>query len=348
MRYSMRWYGPGDPVSLEWIRQVPGLDGIVTALDDFPPGEVWTPDAITERQQTLARHGFEWLVTESVPVHESIKLGEPERDRYIERFAQSVQNLGAAGVTVLCYNFMPVFDWFRTDLALPLADGSTTMQYREAELARYDLTQGMERRAFWPAGFSGTELSALLARYRSVDAERLLEHLRYFLRAVVPVAEAAGVRLAIHPDDPPWPIFGLPRIVSDAEGIRQVLDAVDSPSNGLTLCTGALGALPANDLTAMAEAFGPRVNFVHARNVRRTGDREFHEVAHAGHAGDVDLVSVLVTLLRSGYGGPIRPDHGRMVWGETGTPGYGLYDRAMGVTYLQGVVDGLQHRRQKP
>ena len=340
MVYTLRWFGPEDPVTLDRVRQVPGLDGIVTALHDVPAGSPWTPEAVGERVRLLAEHGLSWVVAESVPVSEEIKTAGPKRDEHVEAWAASLRALAAAGVRTVCYNFMPVFDWMRTDLAMPLEDGSFAMAYDEAELAKIDLSRGFERRAAWASGYTGEELRAAIARYEGIDERRLREHLAAFLADVVPVAEALGMRLAVHPDDPPWSVFGLPRIVKDAEDIRSLLGAVESEANGLTLCTGALGASRANDLVAMAREFAPRVAFVHARNVRFTGERTFHEVAHHRSAGDLDLPAVLRALFEAGVDVPIRPDHGRMLWGEQAVPGYGLYDRALGLAYLQGIEHG--------
>jgi mannonate dehydratase len=342
--YTLRWFGPEDPVTLDKVRQVPGLDGVVTALHDVPAGVAWTPEAVRERAELLAAHGLRWLVVESIPVSEEVKTAGPRRDEHVEAWAASLRAVAAAGVTTVCYNFMPVFDWLRTDLAMPLEDGSFAMAYDEAELAKYDVSKGFERRAAWASGYTGEELKAAIARYEAMDEKRLREHLAAFLADVVPVAEEAGVRLAIHPDDPPWSVFGLPRIVKDASDLRFIVGAVDSAANGLTLCTGALGASRANDLVAMAREFAPRVAFVHARNVRHTGDRVFHEVAHHTSAGDLDLPGVMRALLDAGVDVPIRPDHGRMLWGEEAIPGYGLYDRAIGLAYLQGIEHGYRLR----
>jgi mannonate dehydratase len=290
VKFTFRWFGSDDPVMLAAIQQIPGIEGIVTALHQLPAGAVWPLEEICERKRLLGEYGFEWAVAESILVHQSIKLGEPERDRYIENYAMSIRNLGQAGVGTLCYNFMPVFfDWFRTELAYALPDACNTMCYVHDDLERYDLTLGMEQRIACTQGYTGEQLAELFERYRDVDSERLFSNLVYFLEAIVPAAEEAGVSLAIHPDDPPWPIFGLPRIVNEAAGIRRILDAVDSPNNGLTFCTGSLGASSRNDLVAMAREFAPRVHFVHARNVKRTGERDFYECAHPVICGDVDI-----------------------------------------------------------
>src|SRR5690606_35533638 len=210
VKYTMRWFGEEDPVSLSSLRQVPGLDGVVTALAEVPAGTAWSRELIDERVRLLTDHGLSWLVVESIPVSEEIKTASHLRDAHVEAWAQSLRQVAAVGVTTVCYNFMPVFDWMRTDFAMPLADGSTAMAYDEADLARFDLSRGMERLAAWSSGYDGAQLAAAFARYDDIDEARLRDNLAAFLRDVVPVAEEVGVRLAIHPDDPPWSIFGLP------------------------------------------------------------------------------------------------------------------------------------------
>ena len=341
---SFRWFGPDDRVTLENIRQIPGVEGIVSALHDVPPGEVWPRDALLRLGDRIAAAGLRFAVAESIPVHEDIKLGRPRRDRLIENYCRSVGNLGEAGVPILCYNFMPVFDWFRTELALRLPDGSLSMAYDDAALARIDLSCGMGGLAAWAGSYDGAGLAELLAAYRGVDAERLWENLGYFLERVVPAAESAGVLLALHPDDPPWAIFGLPRIVTDGPALERVVSLVASPANGITFCTGSLGALVANDLPAMVRRLGSQIHFAHCRNVRITGEQKFEETPHPSRFGGVDMLEVLRALREVGFDGPMRPDHGRMIWGETGRPGYGLHDRALGAMYLQGLWEGLNER----
>ena len=341
MQMSMRWYGGDDPVSLQHIRQIPGVIGIVSALHGLKPGELWTVEQVAVHRAEIEAVGLRWLVAESIPMHESIKLGLPERDQHIEIYQQSIRNIGEQGVRVLCYNFMPVFSWMRTDLAMPLADGSTTLAFSHAVMNQYDLSKGTGSLRGSDEFFTGEELTGMVAAYQAVGEKNLFENMAYFLKAVVPVAEEADVLLALHPDDPPWPIFGLPRVVRDAATIQRILDVVDSPYNGITFCTGSLGASPANDLPAMIRQFAHRVHFAHVRNVKTTGDREFHETEHPSQFGDVDMREVITALLAVGFDGPIRPDHGRMIWGEGGNPGYGLFDRALGATYLQGVIEGL-------
>jgi mannonate dehydratase len=255
-----------------------------------------------------------------------------------------VRAMGELGIPVLCYNFMPIFDWTRTDLAEVQPDGSTALSYDDQALARIDLSRGTGDLPGWSAAYDAKSLQALLAAYKEIDAERLWENLAYFLERVVPEAERAGVRMAIHPDDPPWSIFGLPRIITSGAAFERLIDLVDSPSNGVTFCTGSLGADPNNDLPAIARTVGGRgrIHFAHCRNVAITGQRQFHEAPHPSRFGDVPMRDVLSALVDVGFTGPMRPDHGRMIWGEHGRPGYGLHDRALGAMYLQGLWEGLE------
>ncbi|HEY7194079.1 MAG TPA: mannonate dehydratase [Gemmatimonadales bacterium] len=340
---TFRWFGPSDLIPLAHIRQIPGVKGVVSALYDVPVGEAWPRDRLERLAAEIDSAGLALTVVESIPVHEDIKLGRSTRDRLIANYCESVRAMGALGVSVLCYNFMPVFDWMRTDLALRLPDGSTALAYDDRALAAVDLSRGTGDLPGWAAAYDSRALQALLAAYREVHAEQLWEHLAYFLERVVPVAAAAGVRMAIHPDDPPWPIFGLPRIICRGADLDRLVKLVDSPANGVTFCTGSLGALPDNDLPAMARRLGGqgRIHFAHCRNVRITGARLFHETPHPSALGGVDLGAVLRALRETGFAGPMRPDHGRMIWGERGRPGYGLYDRALGAMYLQGLWEGL-------
>jgi mannonate dehydratase len=348
MQTTFRWFGPSDPIPLGFIKQIPGITGVVSALYDVPVGAAWPRHKLEALAGQIADAGLELAVVESIPVHEDIKLGRPTRDRLVDQYCESVRHMGEAGVRVLCYNFMPIFDWTRTTLALPLGDGSTALAYNHADLARFDLSRGTGDLPGWAAAYDADSLRALLVAYTFVNEEALWEHLAYFLERVVPAAEAVNVKLAIHPDDPPWPIFGLPRIITNAAALDRLTRLVDRPANGVTFCTGSLGAAPDNDLPAMIRQLGARgrIHFMHCRNVRRTGDQAFQETAHPSRFGDVDMFEVLCALADVAYAGPMRPDHGRMIWGEQGRPGYGLYDRALGATYLQGLWEGIVRRRQ--
>ena len=340
---TFRWFGTRDPIPLTYIRQVPAVRGIVSSLFDIPVGEPWPLDRITALRAEVERHGMSLTVIESVPVHEDIKLGRPTRDRFIDNYCESVRNMGRAGVPVLCYNFMPVFDWMRTDLARQLDDGSTALAYDDAALAKIDLSRGTADLPGWATTYTSAALKKLLDAYRSVSEDKLWENFAYFLERVVPVAAASDVRMALHPDDPPWSIFGLPRIITSGAALERVTNIVDDPANGITFCAGSLAADPKNDLPAIVRGLGSRsrIHFVHLRNIKRTGPRSFQETAHPSELGDIDMRSMIATLHETGFDGPIRSDHGRMIWGETGQPGYGLHDRALGAMYLHGLWEGI-------
>lgn len=337
MQLSFRWFGPEDPVRLAEIRQIPGMHGVVTALHDVPTGEVWPLEALKQRRATIDEGGLDFKVVESIPVHEDIKLGRPTRDRFIDAFCTSIEHVAAVGVDVVCYNFMPVFDWTRTDLTFPLPDGSTTLAYDDAATRQLENADDLTTLPGWPSTDDPDEIKSLVAAYQTVSEDALWSHLGYFLERVIPVAAANDVRLAIHPDDPPWPLLGLPRIITDGDALERVTQIVDHSANGITLCTGSLGANPTVDLPAIVRQLEDRIHFVHVRNVAVTGSSQFYETAHPD--GDLDLSAVIRVLKEVGYTGPLRPDHGRMIWGENGRPGYGLYDRALGATYLRGLWD---------
>jgi len=340
MTFTLRWFGPDDPVTLHAIRQIPGVDGIVTALHDVPAGTAWTRAAVRERVRLLADHGFRWTVAESVPIPDAVKLEDPDRDEQVDAFRQSLRALADAEVRVVCYNFMPVIDWFRSELHAPVGDGSTAMRYRQADVDALDLGAGLPRLAAWNRGFDGPELARRIARFAERGPEGLRHSLASFLVDVLPVAEEVGIRLALHPDDPPWPILGIPRIAGTRDDLRWIVKLDDRAAHGLTFCTGALGAMPDANLPGMAGEMAGRVHFLHARNIRHEGERSFLETAHLRRAGDLDLPAVLDALLAAGFDGPIRPDHGRTLFGEPGLPGYGLADRAIGLGYLHGIVEG--------
>lgn len=343
VKMSFRWYGDADPVSLQYIRQIPGVTQIVSAVYDEPVGEVWPLAKIEALKARIEAAGLRFEVVESVPVHEDIKLGKPSRDRLIANYQQTLRHLAAAGIRVVCYNFMPVFDWTRTELAKTLEDGSTCLAFSTAEVERIDPVEGISLPG-WDSSYQPGQLQALLAEYREIDEARLWANLEYFLKAIVPVAAECGIRMAIHPDDPPRPIFGLPRIVKNRDDLARILKAVDHPANGLTLCSGSLGAGPQNDVEALVREFGAmgRIHFAHIRNVKITPEGDFEESAHLSSCGSLDIAAIVKAYHDTGFTGYVRPDHGRMIWGETGKPGYGLYDRALGAVYLNGLWEALQ------
>jgi mannonate dehydratase len=339
---TFRWYGESDPVKLEYIRQIPGMYGIVSAIYDVPVGEVWPVEKLQALRDRIEGAGLKFEVVESVPVHEDIKLGKPTRDRLIANFQQNIRNCAAVGVKVICYNFMPVFDWTRTEMAKVLPDGSTTLAFDAAEVAKIDPEQGISLPG-WDASYKPEELKSLLAEYKSVGEEQLWAHLEYFLKAIIPVAEEAGVKMAMHPDDPPRPIFGLPRIVKNRDDYARLLSIVDTPVNGITLCSGSLGADLCNNVEALVREFGARgrIHFGHLRNVKVEPDGTFYEATHHSCDGSLDMAAIVKAYYDVGFEGYWRPDHGRMIWGETGKPGYGLYDRALGAVYLNGLWEAV-------
>ncbi len=356
MKMTMRWYGKqDDPVKIDYIRQVPGMTGIVGSLFDVPVGEVWPEDKILALKTDVEQAGLTLEVIESVNIHEDIKLGLPSRDRYIENYKETIRRLAKNGIKVICYNFMPVFDWMKTEMAYPLEDGSTTMafflegvQKTPQEVADDVMSQneGLALPGWEPERL--VDITKLIAQYQDVTEVDLRNNLTYFLQQIIPVCEAVDIKMAIHPDDPPYSIFGLPRIVKNRDDLAYICEAVDSPYNGITMCTGSIGEDPDNDLVAIVAEFAKRdrIPFAHVRNVKfiEAGGRDCYESAHYSPYGSHDLFEVMEALYDNGFDGYIRPDHGRMIWGETGRPGYGLYDRALGAMYLTGLWEALEKR----
>lgn len=393
MKECFRWYGPKDPVPIEHIRQA-GATGIVTALHAVYDGSPWPEADLRTLKGVIEAAGMDWAVVESIPVHNAIKTGTAERDRYIGWWQDSMRALARIGVQTICYNFMPVCDWTRTELRYPMPNGALALRFDAVDFAAYDLfvlkrdgaegdytperTREAEARRdargedgmaaierVLIAGLPATERSydresfrAALADYDGLTAEDVHENLAYFLRAVTPVAEEFGLRLCIHPDDPAFPLFGLPRIVSTAADARRLLAAADSQANGLTFCTGSYGTREENDLPAMVREFGPRIHFAHLRNVTREADGSFHEADHLG--GSTDMPAVIIALLeeqerriaegRADWQIPLRPDHGHLMADDIGkeriNPGYSLIGRLRGLAELRGVMQGIAAERR--
>ncbi|MGA7378871.1 MAG: mannonate dehydratase [Candidatus Sulfotelmatobacter sp.] len=389
MKETWRWFGPNDPVPLDHIKQA-GATGIVTALHHLYRGEAWPLDEVQKRRDEIAAAGFVWSVVESIPIHNSIKLRSGPYQHFVDAWKGSLAAVAKAGVPVVCYNFMPVVDWTRTDLRWRLPTTGYALRFDAVDFAAYDLfvlnRQGAreeyseERNRAAQARFSsmsearksdlectiiaglpGAEASynrdtirSLIADYHGMTSDDLRSNLIAFLREVAPVAQELGVWLAIHPDDPPWPLFGPPRVVSTAGDVRKIFSGCDIPANGLTFCVGSFGARADNDLLAMAREFGSRIHFVHLRQVTREPDGSFHEAEHL--AGSSDMVGVIRILLeeearrrqtgRSDHEIPMRPDHGHLLADDIGkkiNPGYSLVGRLKGLAELRGVMRGLKH-----
>lgn len=355
MRMTFRWFGEGnDTVPLPYIKQIPGTDGIVWSLHDVPAGEEWPMDKILHYKSLADGAGLHMDVVESVNIYEDIKLGLPSRDRYIENYIRTIRKLSQVGVKVICYNFMPVFDWLRTNLHRPLEDGSTAMFYEKEIIESIhprQLAAAINANpSFTMPGWEPERLrrmEELIEAYQDVTEEHLWANLSYFLAAIVPVAGENGIRMAIHPDDPPWPVLGLPRIMTNQDNLRRLLKLYDHPSNGITLCSGSLGANPDNDIVSMIHEFKGRIPFAHIRNIKRFDNGDFIECSHRTKDGSVDIAGIVKAYYDTGFDGYVRPDHGRQIWDESCRPGYGMYDRALGIMHLWGLWDGFQYADNK-
>lgn len=352
MDMALRWYGSGlDSVTLRQIRQIPGVKGVISALHEIPAGDPWEYKQVAELKKEIEAAGLKLLGIESINVHEDIKLGVPTRDKLIQNYITSLESVGQADIHLVCYNFMPVFDWTRTDLAFPLADGSNALAY-DGKMIKDICPEDMFRRieeasgGFVLPGWEPNrkdEIRELFEKYKGITKERLLENYKYFLDAIIPTCEKYEIRMAVHPDDPAWDVFGLPRIVTSESALEKIADLNPSIYNGFTLCTGSLGSNLKNDLPKIIrnEKIAPRIHFAHVRNIKYEGEDFFHESSHLSSDGDFDMYEIMKAFYDISFDGVVRPDHGRMIWDERARPGYGLYDRALGVAYINGLWEAI-------
>ncbi len=344
MKLSFRWYGESDPVSLEYISQIPGMRSIVSAVYDVKPGEVWGEDSLKKMKEQVESHGMLFDIVESVPVPEDIKLGTEKADALTDVYCENIRRCAKYGIKCITYNFMPVFDWTRTQLDKKASDGSTSLVMYWDQLKGLDPLTDDINLPGWDASYTKEQVRELISAYGKLGEEGLWTNLEKFLKKIIPVAEECGVVMAIHPDDPPYPIFGIPRIITGEANIDRFLALVDSPANSLCLCTGSLGCSCNNDIVKMVRKYSAmgRIAFMHMRNVLVLPDGSFEERAHLSSAGSLDMYEITKALVETGFDGYVRPDHGRMIWGETGKPGYGLYDRALGAAYINGLFEACE------
>ena len=344
MKMSFRWYGQDDPVSLKYISQIPNMRSVVSAVYDVKPGQVWPEESIKRVKDDCEKNGLIFDIVESIPVPEDIKLGSANADELIEVYCENIRRCAKYGVKCVTYNFMPVFDWTRTQLDKEAPDGSTSLVMYWDQMRGLDPLVDDIDLPGWDASYTKDEIKELFKKYAEIGEEGLWKNLETFLKKIIPVAEECGVRMAIHPDDPPYPIFGLPRIITNEENLDRFLKIVDSPANSLCLCTGSLGCAKFNDIPKMVRKYSAmdRIAFMHIRNVLVMDDGSFEESGHLSKCGSIDMYEVVKALVETGFDGYVRPDHGRMIWGETGRPGYGLYDRALGVAYINGLFEACE------
>lgn len=351
MEMTMRWYGSKfDTVKLWQIRQVPGVTGVITTLYDTAPGDVWSQERIHALKEEVEASGLRISGIESVNIHDDIKTGRGNRDQYIENYIETLENLGKEDIHMVCYNFMPVFDWTRTELARVRPDGSTVLAYTQEAVDALDpdkmfaSIQGDMNGTIMP-GWEPERMAKvkeLFAMYKDVDEEKLFENLKYFLEKIMPVCNKYDIKMAIHPDDPAWSVFGLPRIIINKENILRMMKMVDDPHNGVTFCSGSYGTNLNNDLPDMIRSLKGRIHFAHVRNLKFHSPTNFEEASHLSSDGSFDMYEIVKALYDIGFDGPIRPDHGRMIWGEVAMPGYGLYDRALGAAYINGLWEAIE------
>ncbi|MFA6937220.1 MAG: mannonate dehydratase [Treponema sp.] len=350
MKMTFRWFGTGfDSVTVQQIRQIPGVKGIITTVYDSKPGEVWEDAKVKKLISDAKESGLEVSGIESVNIHDDIKTGAPSRDKYIENYIKTLEILGKNDIHMICYNFMPVFDWTRSELARKRPDGSTVLAYNQKAIDKINpekMFAGLDKdsNGFVLPGWEPERMAKikdLFEAYKGVDEKKLFDNLVYFLKAIMPVCDKYNIDMAIHPDDPSWSVFGLPRIINSKEHILNMLNAVPNVHNGITLCTGSLGSSQKNNLVEIIKACKGRIHFAHIRNLKFNSPDDFQEAAHLSSDGSFDMYAIVKALYDTGFDGCIRPDHGRAIWGEVAMPGYGLYDRALGCAYINGLWEAV-------
>lgn len=356
MQMTLRWYGSKhDSVTLEQIRQIPGVKSVITTLYDSVPGEAWSLEDISAMKKEVEAAGLTIAGIESVNIHDAIKIGSPDREQYIENYITTLERLGQEDIHMVCYNFMPVFDWTRTELARKRPDGSTVLAYNQAAV---DALKPEEMFASIDSDSNGfvmpgwepermARVKELFEMYQDVDNEKLFANLKYFLERIMPTCDKYDINMAIHPDDPAWSVFGLPRIIINKENILRMMHMVDNPHNGVTFCSGSYGTNLENNLPDMIRSLKGRIHFAHVRNLKFNSPTDFEESAHLSSDGSFDMYEIMKALYEIGFDGPIRPDHGRMIWGEVAMPGYGLYDRALGAAYLNGLWEAIDKNAKR-
>ena len=373
MKFILRWHGENDPVSLKQYAQVPGIYGVVTSLYHMPLGEIWDKAEILAKIDKAKEHGLKLEIVDSFRIHEDIKRGYASRDALIENYKVNIRTLAECGIKIICYNFMPVFDWTRTNLEYVLPDGSDCLAFNAKKVNKIHAKEGIDLPG-WGTNYTPDKLRELLNSYECITEDMLRENCLYFLSKCLPVAEECGIKLALHPDDPPRPIFGLPRIAKNVEDYRKILHSYESTSNAVTFCCGSFGSSFGNDMPAMIREFGKdKIPFVHFRNIRLDADGSFYESGHITESGSSDMAEIMQALSDIDFDGYLRPDHGRRIWDEAWSvkkvlqpdgsiieehrpdgfsgikpvPGYGLFDRALGVMYARGLWEGIRLKNNK-
>ena len=351
MEMTLRWYGSRhDTVTLKQIKQLRYATGVITTLYDKNPGDLWTYEEIGALKKEVEDAGLHISGIESVNIHDDIKTGKGNRDLYIENYIKTLENLGRHDIHMVCYNFMPVFDWTRTELARVRADGSTVLAYTQKAVDElipekmFESISGDMNGTVMP-GWEPERMKhvkELFEMYKDIDEEKLFDNLKYFLEKIMPVCNEYDIKMAIHPDDPAWSVFGLPRIITNKQNILRMMKMVDDVHNGVTFCAGSYGTNLNNDLPDMIRSLKGRIHFAHVRNLKFNSPDDFEEAAHLSEDGSFDLYEIVKALYDIGFEGPIRPDHGRMIWDEVAMPGYGLYDRALGAAYICGLWEAIE------